>query len=254
MNMKNNTILITGGTSGIGYELARQLCESNTVIITGRNREKLEKAKANLKNVHTFQCDVANPQEIIKLHQAVTTLFPELNIVMNNAGIMKKIDLQQEIGLLTLTQEIDTNVNGVIRMCTQFLPHLKQQKNAAIINVSSALAFVPFVSTPVYCATKAALHSYTQSLRVQLRNTKVKVFELAPPAIETPLINEFDASEQEGMAIMNVTKLAKLAIEGIKSDEEEIRPGQSNLLKMMSRIAPSFALNMLNKAYISAHS
>ena len=254
MNMKNNTILITGGTSGIGYELARQLCESNTVIITGRNREKLEKAKANLKNVHTFQCDVANPQEIINLYQAVTTLFPELNIVMNNAGIMKKIDLQQEIGLLTLTQEIDTNVNGVIRMCTQFLPHLKQQKNAAIINVSSALAFVPFVSTPVYCATKAALHSYTQSLRVQLRNTKVKVFELAPPAIETPLINEFDASEQEGMAIMNVTKLAKLAIEGIKSDEEEIRPGQSNLLKMMSRIAPSFALNMLNKAYISAHS
>jgi len=254
MNMKNNTILITGGTSGIGYELARQLCESNAVIITGRNREKLEKAKANLKNVHTFQCDVANPQEIINLHQAVTTLFPELNIVMNNAGIMKKIDLQQEIDLLTLTQEIDTNVNGVIRMCTQFVPHLKQQKNAAIINVSSALAFVPFVSTPVYCATKAALHSYTQSLRVQLRNTKVKVIELAPPAIETPLINEFDVSEQEGMAIMNVTKLANLAIEGIKSDEEEIRPGQSNLLKMMSRIAPSFALNMLNKAYISAHS
>lgn len=255
MNMTHNTILITGGTSGIGYELARQLCESNTVIITGRNQEKLEKAKANLKNVHTFQCDVAaNPQEIINLYQAVTTQFPALNIVVNNAGIMKKIDLQQEIDLLTLTQEIDTNVNGVMRMCTQFLPHLKQQKNAAIINVSSALAFVPFVSTPVYCATKAALHSYTQSLRVQLRNTKVKVFELAPPAIETPLINEFDASEQEGMAIMNVTKLAKLAIEGITCDKEEIRPGQSNLLKMMSRIAPSFALNMLNKTYISTHS
>jgi len=254
MNMKNNTILITGGTSGIGYELARQLCKSNTVIITGRNQAKLDQAKANLKNVQTFQCDVANPQEIINLYQAVTTQFPALNIVMNNAGIMKKIDLQQKIDLLTLTQEIDTNVNGVIRMCTQFLPHLKQQKNAAIINVSSALAFVPFVSTPVYCATKAALHSYTQSLRVQLLNTKVKVFELAPPAIETPLINEFDASEQEGMAIMNVTKLAKLAIEGITCDKEEIRPGQSNLLKMMSRIAPSFALNMLNKAYISTHS
>ncbi|WP_263834053.1 SDR family oxidoreductase [Sulfurospirillum oryzae] len=254
MNMTHNTILITGGTSGIGYELARQLCESNTVIITGRNQEKLDQAKANLKNVHTFQCDVANPQEIINLHQAVTTQFPALNIVVNNAGIMKKIDLQQEVDLLTLTQEIDINVNGVLRMCTQFLPHLKQQKNAAIINVSSALAFVPFVSTPVYCATKAALHSYTQSLRVQLRNTKVKIFELAPPAIETPLINEFDASEQESMSIMNVTKLAKLAIEGIKSDEEEIRPGQSNLLKMMSRIAPSFALNMLNKAYISTHS
>ena len=254
MYMINNTILITGGASGIGYELAHQLCENNTVIITGRNQEKLDKAKSNLKNVHTFQCDVSNPQEIINLYEAVSQQFPELNILINNAGIMKKIDLQQEIDLLTLTQEIDTNVNGVIRMCTQFIPLLKQQKMAAILNVSSALAFVPFVSTPVYCATKAALHSYTQSLRVQLRNTKVKVFELAPPAIETPLINEFDASEQEGMAIMNVTKLAKLAIEGITCDKEEIRPGQSNLLKMMSRIAPSFALNMLNKAYISAHS
>ena len=254
MNMTHNTILITGGTSGIGYELARQLCESNTVIITGRNQAKLDQAKANLKNVHTFQCDVADPQEIINLYEAVTSQFPALNIVMNNAGIMKKIDLQQEIDLLTLTQEIDTNVNGVIRMCTQFLPHLKKQKTAAIINVSSALAFAPIVSTPVYCATKAALHSYTQSLRIQLRNTNVKIFELAPPAIETPLINEFDASEQESMGLMNVTKLVKIAIEGIKRDKKEIRPGQSNLLKMVSRISPNLALNILNKAYISAHS
>ena len=254
MDMTHNTILITGGTSGIGYELARQLCESNTVIITGRNQEKLDKAKVNLKYVHTFQCDVANPQEIINLYEAVSQQFPELNIVINNAGVMKKIDLQQEINLLTLTQEIDTNVNGVIRMCMQFLPHLKQQKKAAIINVSSALAFAPIVSTHVYCATKAALHSYTQSLRIQLRNTNVKIFELAPPAIETPLINEFDASEQENMGLMNVTKLVKIALEGIKHDKEEIRPGQSNLLKMVSRISPNFALNMLNKAYISAHS
>ena len=254
MHMINNTILITGGTSGIGYELARQLCENNTVIITGRDQVKLNKAKTDLKKVHTFQCDVANSQEIINLYETVLQQFPELNIVINNAGIMKKIDLQKEVDLLTLTQEIDTNVNGVIRMCTQFLPHLKQQKNAAILNVSSALAFVPVASTPVYCATKAAIHSYTQSLRIQLLNTNVKVFELAPPAIETPLINEFDASEQKRMAIMNVTKLAKFAIEGIESDNEEIRPGQSNTLKMISRIAPSFAINMLNKAYISAHS
>lgn len=254
MNMTHNTILITGGTSGIGYELARQLCESNTVIITGRNKEKLDQAKVNLKNVHTFQCDVANPQEIINLYQDVTTQFPDLNIVINNAGVMKKIDLQQEIDLLTLTQEIDTNLNGVIRMCTQFLPHLKKQKTAAILNVSSAIAFAPIVSTPVYCATKAALHSFTQSLRVQLRNTNIKVFELAPPVIETPLINAFDANEQKSMEIMNVTKLVKIAIEGIKCDKEEIRPGQSNILKIVSRISPNAALNVLNKAYMSAHS
>jgi uncharacterized oxidoreductase len=254
MRMSNNTILITGGTSGIGYELARHLCDSNTVIITGRNQEKLDKAKADLKYVHTFQCDVADPQEIIHLYEAVTQQFPELNIVINNAGIMKKIDLQHEIDLLTLTREIDINLNGVICMCHQFLSHLKQQETAAIINVSSALAFAPMVSTPVYCATKAAVHSYTQSLRVQLRNTNVKVFELAPPAIETPLMNEFNATEQESMKLMNVTKLVKIAIDGIKQDKEEIRPGQSNLLKMVSRISPNAALNVLNKAYMVEHS
>lgn len=254
MNMTHNTILITGGTSGIGYELARQLCESNTVIITGRNQEKLDKAKVDLKHVHTFKCDVANPQEIIHLYEAVTQQFPELNILINNAGIMKKVDLQHEIDLETLTQEINTNFSGVVRMCQQFIPHLKQQKTAAIINVSSALAFAPIVSTPVYCATKAAVHSYTQSLRVQLRNTNVKVFELAPPAIETPLINEFDATEQESMKLMNVTKLVKIAIDGIKEDKEEIRPGQSNILKMVSRISPNAALNVLNKAYMAEHS
>ena len=254
MHMNNNTILITGGTSGIGYELACQLCENNTVIITGRNQEKLDQAKVNLKNVHTFQCDVAAPQEIINLYEAVSQQFPDLNILINNAGIMKKIDLQHELDLQTLTQEIDTNLSGVIRMCHQFIPHLKQQKTAAIINVSSALAFAPIVSTPVYCATKAAVHSYTQSLRVQLRNTNVKIFELAPPAIETPLMNEFDVKEQESMGLMNVTKLAKITIDGITQDKEEIRPGQSNLLKMVSRISPNAALNVLNKAYMAAHS
>jgi len=254
MHMNNNTILITGGTSGIGYELARQLCESNTVIITGRNQEKLDKAKVDLKHVHTFKCDVADPQEVIRLYEAVTQQFPELNIVINNAGIMKKIDVQHEIDLLTLTQEINTNFSGVVRMCHQFIPHLKQQKTAAIINVSSALAFAPIVSTPVYCATKAAVHSYTESLRVQLRNTHVKIFELAPPAIETPLINEFDVTEQESMKLMNVVKLAKIAIDGIKQDKEEIRPGQSNILKIVSRISPNAALNVLNKAYMAEHS
>jgi len=156
--------------------------------------------------------------------------------------------LQQEGDLLNLTQEIDTNVNGAIRMSVQFLPLLKKQKSATIVNVTSALAFVPLASTPVYCATKAALHSFTQSLRVQLKNTNIKVIELAPPAIETPMIDEFEASEQKGMSIMHVSKLVKIAIKGIGCGKLEIRPGQSNALKMMSRLTPSFALNMLNKS------
>lgn len=248
MQMNDNTILITGGTSGIGYELARQLCERNTVIITSRSQEKLDLAKRELKKVHTYKSDVANPQDIIDLYEQVSKNFPALNILINNAGFLKKIDLQQADDLNSLTEEIDTNLSGVIRMSAQFLPLLKKQQSAMIVNVTSALAFVPLASTPVYCATKAALHSFTDSLRLQLKNTNVKVIELAPPAIETPLINEFEASEQEGMSIMSVSKLVKIAIKAMNCGTAEIRPGQSNALKMMSRLSPSFALNMLNKS------
>lgn len=248
MQMKNNTILITGGSSGIGYEFACQLCEENTVIITGRDQEKLDKAKKELKNVHTFRCDIANPQEIAALYAQVSRMFPELNMLINNAGIMKKIDLQKEADVNTFTQEIDTNLNGTIRMSTQFLPLLQKQKRAAIVNVTSALAFVPLANTPVYCATKAALHSFTDSLRIQLKNTNVKVFEVAPQVTETPLIDAFDGNEQKNMNIMHVSKLVKISIKKMECGISEIKPGQSGALKMISRLSPGFALNMLNKS------
>jgi len=248
MKMKNNTILITGGASGIGYEMARQLCGNNMVIITGRNGDKLEKAKQELKNVHAFQCDIADPKAIVTLFEEVSKSFSELNILINNAGVLKKIDLHQEDNLDTLIQEVDTNLNGTIRMCAQFLPLLKKQKNAAIVNVSSALAFVPLASTPVYCATKAALHSFTQSLRIQLKNTNVKVIELLPSVTGTSMIDEFEPAEQKSMSIMSVSELVKIAIKKMECGTLEIRPGQSGALRMMSRVSPSFALNMLNKS------
>jgi uncharacterized oxidoreductase len=247
MRMTNNTILITGGTSGIGYEIARQLCENNTVIITGRNSDKLEKTKRKLKKVHTFQCDVAKPQEIIALHDQVSKMFPELNILINNAGMMKKIDLQEGKDLNTLTEEIETNLSGTIRMSMQFLPLLKKQRKAAIVNVSSLLAFAPIATTPVYCATKAAVHSYTKSLRIQLRDTNIKVFDLAPPAIETTMMDTFDAHEQKGMSLMGVSKLVKIAIKKMECNVLEIRPGLSNTVKIISRLSPNLALNILNK-------
>lgn len=248
MKMKNNTILITGGTSGIGYEFARQLCEENTLIITGRDQEKLDIAKKELKNVHTFRCDIANPQEVTALYAQVSRMFPELNMLINNAGIMKKIDLQKEADINAFTQEIDTNLIGTIRMSTQFLPLLQKQKRAAIVNVTSALAFVPLANTPVYCATKAALHSFTDSLRIQLKNTNVKVFEVAPQVTETPLIDAFDRNEQKSMNIMHVSKLVKIAIKKMECGISEIKPGQSGALKMISRFSPGFALKMLNKS------
>ena len=133
-------------------------------------------------------------------------------------------------------------------MVRQFLPYLKTRSEAAIINVTSALAFVPLPISPVYCATKAGLHSYTLSLRAQLKNTKVKVFELAPPATKTELIGSFSEEDMKGGSIMIVEDMVKMAVDGIKKDRWEIRPGQSNLLKMMSRIAPDFILKQLSKS------
>lgn len=247
MKMTDNTILITGGTSGIGYELARQLCEKNTVIITGRNSEKLEKAQKELKNIHIFKSDVADPHDITALYEMISQSFPHLNILINNAGISKKINMHDENDFIHLTQEINTNLSGVIYMCNQFLPILKRQKTAAIVNVSSALAFVPLSSIPVYCATKAALHSFTKSLRIQLKNSHIKVIELMPSVTETPLLNEFEQKELDTVPIMSASQVVKIAIKKMGRGTLEIRTGQSNALKLMSRIAPNFALNMVNK-------
>lgn len=249
MKLKGNTILITGGTGGIGLEMAKQLLElGNEVIITGRDQGKLDTTKAQLPRVNIIQSDVDSPTAIKLLYEKVVHDFPELNILINNAGIMRKINLHdQPSDLEDITREIETNLNGPIRMVTQFLPHLKAKSDAAIINVSSGLAFVPLPISPIYCATKAALHSYTLSLRVQLKNTKVKVFELAPPATKTALLDHFDSEDMKGTSIMDVTKMVHCAVKGIEKDQFEIRPGQSNLLKIMSRLAPQFILNQLSK-------
>lgn len=247
MKMTNNTILITGGTSGIGYELARQLCDTNTVIITGRNQEKLEKVKAELKHVEIYQSNVSDPQDIIKLYDYISKTFPNLNILMNNAGVSKKIDLHTDTDLLDLTFEVETNLNGLMRMCVQFLPLLKQQKEAAIVNTSSILSMVPIAKSPVYCATKAAVHSFTQSLRIQLQDTNIKVFELAPPATVTPILDAFSEEEKKSLNAMDVTKMVSKTIDGILRDKFEIRPGLSSVVKNLNKISSNLALNMLNR-------
>lgn len=249
MKLTGNTVIVTGGSSGIGLELARRLLAlGNTVIVTGRDQAKLDAAKAGLKGLNTIQSDVSDPSAIEALFQRVTSEFPKLNVLVNNAGIMRTLNLHdKDGGLLDITREIDINLCGPIRMIKQFLPHLKAQPSAAIMNVSSGLAFVPLPIAPVYCATKAALHSYTESLRVQLKNTAVKVFELAPPATETPLIDAFNADDMQGITMMPVDKMVDAAIKGLQADHFEIRPGQSNQLKLMSRIAPKFILGQLSK-------
>ncbi|WP_128913696.1 SDR family oxidoreductase [Granulicella sibirica] len=248
MNMTGNTILLTGGTSGIGLALAIQLqALGNTVIVTGRDRAKLEALVKDHPLIHTIQSDVSDTAAIAALYQHVTTEFPALNVLINNAGIMRKIDLQSsDFTHQDVTREVEVNLMGPMRMVNQFLAHLKLQPDAAIVTVSSGLAFLPLPISPIYCATKAGIHSYTQSLRVQLRNTKIRDYELAPPATDTGLMGAFDATDMKGISMMDVNKLAKLAIHGMKADRPEILPGLSKVLRLISRVAPTFGLKLFS--------
>ena len=246
MKLEVRTILITGGSSGIGLEMAKQLIpRNNTVIVTGRDRGKLEAARQAVPGVHALESDVSDPGAIAALHASVLAQFPMLDTLVNNAGIMRNLDLNQDRELEDVTREIQINLDGPIRMIQQFLPHLKTRNEALIVNVSSGLAFVPMPIAPIYSATKAAIHSYSQSLRVQLEGTGVTVVELAPPGVETELFRGEFEEETKGQKAMAVDVLVKKAITGIEAGHLEIRPGLSNMLKILSRAAPGFALKQL---------
>lgn len=193
MKLQNSTILITGGTSGIGLELVKQLTEkAANIIITGRNLDALNETKKKFPNVHVFQSDVSNPNDIKQLYQDITQQFPDLNIIINNAGLMRLIDVQDRtMDLENITREIDTNLSGTIQMVHQFLPHLLTKKSAAIVNISSGIALMSYSSAPVYSASKAGVRAYTQALRMQLDGTNVKVFEIIPPGVNTNLQNDW---------------------------------------------------------------
>jgi len=250
MITSGNTVLITGGSSGIGFEFAKQLVAlGNTVIATGRDEAKLKKAKSDLPELRTLKSDVSDAAAVESLRGEVLSEFPALNVLINNAGIMRSINLHSDgVSLDALTQEIDINLKGPMRMAKAFLPHLKKQSSSAIVNVSSGLAFTPLPTSPVYCATKAGLHSFTLSLRVQLKNTPVKVFEVAPPATQTELLAGAmkNRDAMKGVSVMKVQDMVAASIAGLAADRFEIRPGQSNSLKFMSRLAPGFILKQMS--------
>lgn len=255
MKLNGNTILITGGTSGIGYEMAKEFIKnSNTVIVTGRDEQKLQKVKNELNGVVTIKSDVSNPDNVKALYEYVAKDYPSLNVLINNAGVMIEINLQKhQLSATDLTKEIDINLKGTIWMNDTFIPLLKKNKNAATVTVSSGLAFVPLAIAPVYCATKAALHSYTLSLREQLRNTDVKVFELAPPATETALLTAFSEEAKKGVSVMSVQAMVASFFKGLSNDKFEICPGQSSQLRFMSRFFPGFILKQLSNSVTQMH-
>jgi len=247
MNLTGRTILITGGSAGIGLAFALKFVElGNEVIVTGRRRAVLDDVKAKYPKLHTIQSDVADPAQIATLAARVTADFPKLDVLMNNAGIMiyknLKAPAADPAGLMA---EMNINVGGVIGMTSAFIDILTANKGT-VINVSSALAFVPLPSAPIYSATKAAIHSYTQSLRFQLEETGVEVIELMPPAVKTDLTG--DLPEGDGITLMTTDELVKESFASFKAGALEIRPGQAKQLALMRRLAPDFINGQLWKA------
>ena len=187
MQTNGNTILITGGGSGIGRELAHKWHDlGNTVIVAGRTQASLDETAVGHANIHTMIVDVGDADDLARFAKKVVEVHPAINVLVNNAGIMRFEDITEERELGDAEATIATNLLGPIRLIDGLIEHLKAQKNAAIINVTSGLAFVPMPRTATYSATKAAMHSYTVSLRAKLEG-KVEVIELAPPAVQTEL-------------------------------------------------------------------
>ncbi|WP_406440061.1 SDR family NAD(P)-dependent oxidoreductase [Streptomyces sp. NBC_01613] len=195
MKMTGNTILITGGTSGIGLGLALRLHEAgNKVIVAGRRKELLDEIAAEHPGIDALVLDVTDPDSIARVRETVAASYPELNILVNNAGIMLRENLLDPAELPIAEDHVTVNLLGTIRMTYAFLSLLMGKPDAVVMNVTSALAFVPLPITPTYNATKAALHSFSESLRVQLAGADagVQVIEVAPPGVRTTLLDQTD--------------------------------------------------------------
>jgi uncharacterized oxidoreductase len=226
MRAKNNTILITGGSAGIGLAIAKALSPGNRIIITGRNEQRLKAAAAQLPNTTAIVSDVSDAKDVESLVATVYRDYPDCNIVINNAGKAAPVYNLATEGVDAFTragEEMLTNYLSVIRLNEKLLPLLKKQKEAAIVNVSSIVAYAPGGSIPTYGASKAALHSYTISLRQHLAKTNIKVFELYPPLVDT----EFSA--EIGGAINGIppSVVAGDLVEGLEHNTFDIRVGQT---------------------------
>ncbi|MCO4770674.1 MAG: SDR family NAD(P)-dependent oxidoreductase [Deltaproteobacteria bacterium] len=242
MQVQGKRAVVTGGGSGIGLVIAQALADAGcTVLITGRTESRLVEAAATRENISHAVCDVTDEAVVVALRDRVEA-DGGCDLLINNAGVMHRYDVTSDFSLAKKLQEIDIDASGPVRMVHHFLPGMLRRE-AAIVNVSSGLAFVPFSQAPVYSGTKAFLHAYTQSLRAQLAGTSVSVVELMPPVVDTPMVAELDPS----FSRMPPEELAAAFMKGLAKGTLEITPGQSSQLRFMRRAAPGFIFGQLNK-------
>jgi uncharacterized oxidoreductase len=227
MNLSGNTVLITGGATGIGYEMAKAFLDAkSSIIICGRREERLLEVQKKYPGIHFKRSDVSIESERKSLVEWIIKEFNSINILVNNAGIQRDMDLTRGIeDIIDRFDEIKINLEAPIILSAMFIPHLLKQKEPAIINVSSGLAFVPMARFPVYCATKSALHSYTMSLRHQLKRTNIKVIEVIPPAIDTELNMEGRSKRNSPSFGVNASEFVQAVMKDIEKGKNEIGYG-----------------------------
>jgi len=251
MNINDNIVLITGGATGIGLSLVKEFLDTgNEVLICGRRKDKLDEAKRMFPKIHTRQFDVSSEKHREDLFTWVEKDFPELNILINNAGIQRMIDFRKgNDSVLVVDNEIAINFESPVLLSSYFIPFLITKKEAAIVNITSGLGFIPIASMPVYCATKAAMHSFSISLRRQLRDTSVKVFEIIPPAVDTDL----DKGERikRGQTYLGISsdEAAKEAFGAIHDDIFEFAIGEAVNLVSGSKQNLDVIFERMNKYF-----
>jgi len=246
MNITNKTVLITGGGSGIGFEIAKLLSQKgNKVIITGRTESKLQKAAGQLNNVSFIATNVNSETAVNSLVDRINSEYGALDILINNAGAASVYKLGVGVNAYDkAANEIQTNYLSIIRLTEKLLPILSNPAEAAIVNVTSIVAFVPGINLPTYAASKAALHSYSQALRYTLAaTTNIKVFELMPPLVNTDFSEEIGGKENG----MPPEEVAEGLIKGFENDEYELHIGKTADIYKLFLSSPQDALNALNQ-------
>ncbi|PKB18789.1 SDR family oxidoreductase [Flavobacterium sp. 5] len=245
MTVKNKTILITGGGSGIGLEAAKQFLEQGAkVIITGRNQDKLNEAKKKYPSLTVIKSDAGNPEDAITLFNQVKAL-GGIDILYHNAGVLSpllNLGIPDDRHAESAAYEMEVNYLGVIRLNNIFMEMLQQQEESAIINTTSLLRYVPSIVEPTYSASKAALGFYTESLRkhLQILNSRVKVFELLPPVVATEM-----TADRTGKKL-STQEFVKQFITALKKDQYTIRIGDTKALYLLNRFFPKIAYGLVN--------
>ncbi len=248
MKTTGHKILITGGSSGIGLSITRKLLAlGNDIIITGRNLQKLEAVKEELGRIDFICCDMAEPNAHLEISNQVIEKLGSLSILINNAGIQENnsfLDTPIEQIAKWSRQEIEINLTSVINLAAACLPHLRQMNSAAIVNISSGLAITPKSSAPVYCATKAAIHSFSQALRYQCEDQTphINIFEVLPPLVDTAM------TEGRGKNKLCPDDVADTLIKGLEKDTFDINVSKVKLLRIIQRLSPRIAANILRNS------